>query len=246
MKKKIYHQRFDLIFIIQHIILLSSVLLLIVSGVPLKFPESQFAVFVINLQGGMKMRSLIHHSAGLTLIFLGAFHFVYYVFLDRKVPFYKRAIIPKLQDLRDLYHHFKYVVGLADHLPPMGRYTWYEKFDYIGLFWGIAVMGISGMSMLYMDVVLTFIPLALLQVLWAMHSEEAMLATLFLLIIHMYHVHFNPERYPMSLTWLNGKISKHEMEKYHPLELEQLEESPQPDPERDHAGQIPGPVGQNQ
>ncbi len=128
MKKKTYHQRFDLVFIIQHIILFSSVLLLIVSGVPLKFPESQLAVFVINLQGGMKMRSLIHHSAGLTLMSLGAFHFIYYVFIDRTVPFYKREIIPKLQDLRDLYNHFKYVVGLADRLPPMGRYTWYEKF----------------------------------------------------------------------------------------------------------------------
>jgi len=106
----------------------------------------------------------------------------------------------------------------------MGRYTWFEKLDYLGLTWGFLVMGITGLSMLYMDFVLNYIPLSWLHVMWGAHAEEAMLATLFLLIIHMYHVHFNPEKFPMNLTWLNGKITREEMEKYHPLELEEFEQ----------------------
>lgn len=224
-------KRFDLPFVVQHIILFTSVLLLIVSGVPLKFPNQAWAQWVIWLQGGMKVRALIHHFAGQALVMLGVFHFAYYLLVVRHSVFSKRGILVRPQDGADFWQHFLYVIGRRKSLPPMERYTWYEKFDYLGLLWGIGVMGITGMSMLYMDVALQFLPLSWLQVLWAAHSEEAMLATLFLLVIHMYHVHFNPEKFPMSLTWLNGMISRHEMEKYHPLELEALErdeEAPAP------------------
>ncbi len=216
-------RRFGKLFRVQHVILFTCVLLLIASGLPLKFPHSAWARWLIRLQGGMEGRALIHHAAGQALLLLGLFHFFWYGLVDRKTPFYKRAILPMPRDAVHLWQHLLYVVGRRKTLPKMGRYTWYEKFDYIGLMWGIAVMGFSGMSMLYMDVVLRWIPLSWLQVLWAAHSEEAMLATLFLLVIHMYHVHFNPEKFPMSLTWLSGKISREEMEKYHPLELEELE-----------------------
>lgn len=223
-------RRFGGAFIIQHIVLFVSVLLLIVSGVPLKFPESAFARWVIAAQGGMEMRAHIHHIAGMTLVGLGIFHFIYYIFIDRRIPFFKRAILPRRKDFGDAAAYLAYVVGRRKTIPPMGRYTWFEKLDYFGLLWGFAVMGVSGLAMLYMDIVLNFIPLSWLQILWAAHSEEAMLATLFLLIIHMYHVHFNPEKFPMSLTWLHGKISREEMEKYHPLELEQLENFEEPEP----------------
>ena len=225
MKSRKHYRRFRKLFIVQHLILLSCVLLLIVSGVPLKFPHSELARWTIWLQGGMDARRIIHHTAGQTLVALGIFHFIFYVFVERSIPFYKRAILLRWSDLSNIVGHVRYMLGRQKTLPSMGRYTWYEKLDYIGLLWGIMVMGLSGMSMLYMDMVLRVIPLSFLQVFWAAHSEEAMLATLFLLLIHMYHVHFNPEKFPMSLTWLNGLISREEMEKYHPLELEEIEQA---------------------
>src|SRR3972149_1928044 len=147
--------------------------------------------------------------------------------LRAALPFYKRPIMVKPRDLTDLYQHLRYALRLSPRMPPMGRYTWFEKLDYFGLIWGFAVMGITGLAMLFMDLALKVMPLSWLQALWAAHSEEAMLATLFLLIIHMYHVHFNPERFPMSLTWLNGRSSPKEMEKYHSLELEEAEREPE-------------------
>jgi formate dehydrogenase subunit gamma len=217
-------QRFDRLFVVQHMILFTCVLLLIVSGVPLKFPHQAWARWLIWAQGGLHARALIHHTAGHVLVLLGVFHFVWYVLVQRKPPFYRRAVMLRPEDAQHFWGHLLYVLGQRKTLPRMGRYTWYEKFDYLGLLWGIGVMGVSGLSMLYMNVVLQWIPLAWLQVFWAAHSEEAMLATLFLLVIHMYHVHFNPEKFPMSLTWLHGKLSREEMEKYHPLELEALEQ----------------------
>jgi formate dehydrogenase subunit gamma len=220
---------------VQHAILLTCVLLLIVSGLPLKFPHQAWARWLVWLQGGMHARAAIHHGAGQTLVLLGLFHFAYYVLIDRRVALYRRAIVPRPHDAVVFWQHLLYVLGRRTELPPMGRYTWYEKFDYLGLTWGIGVMGVTGLSMLYMDVALRWIRLSWLQVLWAAHSEEAMLATLFLLVIHMYHVHFNPDRFPMSLTWLHGRISRHEMAKYHPLELAELEQAEQQRAERERA-----------
>ena len=220
-KEKTY-QRFDLLFRVQHIILLTAVLLLIISGVPLKFPEQAWAHVLIWLQGGMTGRALIHHAAGLTLVGLGVFH-VFYYFVWQRIAFWKRPMMLRIGDGRDLVLHLGYIVGLRKALPPMGRYTWFEKLDYVGLTWGFLVMGITGLAMLFFNTAVKLVPMAILQIMWAAHSEEAMLATLFLLIIHMYHVHFNPEKFPMTLTWLHGRIARGEMEKYHPLELAEIE-----------------------
>lgn len=233
MKNNGIFQRFNLFVRLQHIILFTAVILAIITGLPLKFPEARLSQIVVALLGGAEMRTLLHHIAGFTMVILGIFHVLYYVIIDmdRKVPFYKRPflffykrpILFNRKDASDFYQHMRYILGLRKDLPQMGRYTWYEKFDYFAVFWGIAIMGVTGFAMLYMETALKIIPLSWLQVLWTAHSEEAMLATLFLLIIHMYHVNFNPEKFPVSLTWLYGKISRREMEKYHPLELKEIE-----------------------
>lgn len=215
--------RFNLFERIQHVILFSSVILAIITGLPLKFPEAGISHVVVMLLGGVEMRTFLHHASGITMVVLGLFHILYYIFIDRSVPFYRREILFNRKDASNFYQHMRYILGFRKDLPIMGRYTWFEKFDYFAVGWGIVVMGVTGLAILYIDISMKYIPLAWIQTLWAAHSEEAMLATLFLLIVHMYHVHFSPEKFPMSLTWLHGKISRHEMKKYHPEELEELE-----------------------
>jgi len=217
------YRRFGRFFRVQHAVLLTSVTLAVVTGLPMKYPDAWLSRTTVWLLGGVEMRAHLHHIAGLVMVGLGVVHAFYYVFVDRRIPFYRRPIMFRPKDFKDLYQHQKYNLGLVKELPRMGRYTWYEKFDYLGEMWGNAVMGLTGLSMLYMDAALNIIPLSWLQAMWAAHSNEAMLATLFLLVIHMYNVNFSPERFPLSLTWLHGRISREEMEKYHPLELEAWE-----------------------
>ena len=225
MKRPREYQRFGLTFRIQHGVLFTSVLLAIVTGLPMKYPDAWLSRTTVLLLGGVEMRALLHAIAGMVMVGLGVFHVVWYVFVDRRIPFWRRPIFFRPKDFRDLAQHQKYNLGLVPEMPRMGRYTWFEKFDYVGVIWGIGVMGLTGLPMLFMEAALRVMPLSWLQTLWAAHSEEAMLATLFLIVIHMYHTHFSPERFPMSLTWLHGKISAEDMEKYHPLELEALEQA---------------------
>ncbi len=210
-----YYSRFTVFARLQHFVLFMAVFCAIITGLPMKFPEQNWAVIAVKMVGGMEMRAWLHHAAGLVIIFVGLLHFIYYFFLDWKTPFYKRPIIPRARDFSDFYHHMKYIVGLDREKPQMGYYTWYEKLDYFGAIWGISVMGITGLAMLYMDEALHIMPMAWLQVLWAIHTEEAMLAILFLFFIHMYHVHFSRDNFPMSLTWINGLTSEEHMNKLH-------------------------------
>lgn len=218
-------QRFGWLFRAQHFILMGSVILAIISGLPMKFPENPLSQLTVIMLGGVEMRAHLHHISGWAMVILGVFHFFYYILWNRNPLFFKRPIMFQKKDLKDFLEHQKYNLGMAKKMPQMGRYTWFEKFDYMGVVWGVGVMGFTGLPMLYMDEVLAFIPLSWLQTLWAAHSEEAMLATLFLVVIHMYHVHFSPEKFPMSMAWLTGKISLKEMKKYHSLELEQMEKN---------------------
>lgn len=224
MKGKQRYQRFRFAARIQHALLAISVTTAIITGLPLKFADSWWAIGVVELLGGEENRAWLHHVAGYGMIALGIFHLFYYTFIDRRQKTLKRAILPKGKDFSDFYNHMKYNLGIQKEMPKMGHFTWFEKLDYIGAAWGILVMGITGLAMLHMDLALNFIPLAWLQALWSAHSNEAMLSTLFLLIIHMYHVHFSPDQFPMSLTWWHGESSEEEMEKFHPLVQNELAE----------------------
>ena len=54
------------------------------------------------------------------------------------------------------------------------------------------------------------------------HFYEAWLATLAILVWHIYHVVFNPNVYPMNMAWLTGSLTEEEMAAEHPLELDAI------------------------
>jgi hypothetical protein len=70
--------------------------------------------------------------------------------------------------------------------------------------------------------VLKYFPKFVLDIAHEMHSDEALLATLAIVIWHFYNVHFNPDRFPGTLMWWHGEISEHEIKEEHPLEYEEI------------------------
>ena len=54
------------------------------------------------------------------------------------------------------------------------------------------------------------------------HFYEAWLATLSILVWHLYFVLLNPEVYPMNTAWITGTLSEAEMREEHPAELEEI------------------------
>lgn len=209
---------------LQHILLFLATLTLIVTGLSLKFYWTNWSATLVSLMGGAANRALIHRYAAVVLIAVGIVHVLYYILLERGRPFFlKRDVIMAPKDFVDMFMHVKYVLGISNERPKMGRYAWFEKFDYWGAFWGITLMIVTGLSIWYKEIALQFIPLKLIEAFWIAHSDEGVLATLFLLTIHWYNVHYNPEVFPATLRFLHGRTTWEEMELYHPLELEELE-----------------------
>ncbi|RMF89976.1 MAG: hypothetical protein D6733_05035, partial [Methanobacteriota archaeon] len=114
---------------------------------------------------------------------------------------------------------------LSDEFPKMDRYTWFEKFDYWGAFWGLVIVIGSGLPLWFKEFFVNVLPPRFLSVLPIFHGDEATLAAAFLFTIHWYNVHYNFEVFPATLRWLHGHATIHEMEKYHPLELERIKEA---------------------
>lgn len=213
-------QRFNLHFRIQHVILFTSVILLILTGLPLKFPESPLGGLVWLL-GGLDTSRILHRIGGSGLVVVGIYHMAYTLFHpDGRRDFL--LLLPRPKDLLDAIQAIRFNLGLAADKPRFDRFSYVEKFDYWAVYWGCVIMIGSGVLLWFETLSLTYLPKFMLDIAKEAHSDEALLATLAIVIWHFYNVHLNPSRFPGSTTWWTGRISKHEMIEEHPLEYERI------------------------
>jgi cytochrome b subunit of formate dehydrogenase len=129
------------------------------------------------------------------------------------------------QDVRDAVGTVRYNLGLSSEKPPVGRFGYVEKSEYWALVWGTALMAVTGIVMWFDNTFIGLLTKLGYDVSRAIHFYEAWLATLAILVWHIYFVVFNPDVYPMNAAWLTGTLSEREMEEEHPLELERLREA---------------------
>jgi hypothetical protein len=78
-------------------------------------------------------------------------------------------------------------------------------------------MGVTGLMLWFTVTVTWFLPRWWVEVALTVHLYEAILATLAVIVWHFYHVIFDPDVYPMSFAWLDGKITPEEYEHEHGL-----------------------------
>jgi len=214
-------ERFNRNFRFQHMVMFSSVIILIITGMPIKFPDFILSRFFINLWGGINNSTLVHRIGALMLVYFMVHHLFYSIFSrDGRRDFV--LLIPMPKDLRDAVQNIRYFLGKAKERPKFGRFSYIEKFDYWAVYWGCIIMIGSGAFLWGESIVLKYLPKFALDIAHEMHSDEALLATLAIVIWHFYNVHFNPDRFPGTLMWWHGRISEHEIKEEHPLEYEEL------------------------
>jgi len=129
-------------------------------------------------------------------------------------------LIPGLRDAKDLIQMMKWYFGLGQRRPKFGRYNYIEKFEYLAVGWGSVVMITTGALLWAPHISLMLVPKWVMDVAFVIHSWEAILAFLAIIIWHMYNVHYDPSVFPMSKVWLTGRIGLHEFREKHPLEYE--------------------------
>ncbi len=222
--------RFSLFFRIQHLVLAGSVLVLIITGAPIKFHQSWLGDFVRSLQLVDTLK-VAHRVAAAALALVSIVHVFWVVF----TPYGWRnfvALLPTVKDFKDFVQVMKVLLGRSKEKPRFGRFNFIEKFDYWAVYWGVVIMVGTGTLLAFNTYFMNRLGQYSMHIAKLIHSDEALLASLALLLWHFYWSHFNPAKFPMNKTFLTGTMTVEEMIEEHPMELE----------ERVRGGEIPLPV----
>jgi formate dehydrogenase gamma subunit len=211
---RIVVQRLTLAERVQHVVLMVSFTVLIVTGIPLLFPETP----LIRLFGGaFSLRTFLHRFAGVTLAGLAAFHVLYVLFSEEGRRNFG-WMAPRMQDLKDFVHHVRYQLGKTDEPPSFGKFNPFEKIEYFAVVWGSAVMVATGFMMWFFEATLRVFPKWVYDLIVLVHGYEALLAFLSIILWHLYNVHLKPGAFPMSRVWIDGKITLRHLKEHHRAE----------------------------
>jgi cytochrome b subunit of formate dehydrogenase len=223
-----YYRRFNRRQRFTHLMVILSFLMLALTGMTLKFAHMEWATFVANLLGGVRNAGNIHRFAAIITFGYFAFH-LYNLYLLRaksgaglkEFIFGKGSIMFNKQDLTDMVDSFKWFLGKGPR-PEYGRWTYWEKFDYMAVFWGVAVIGFSGLILWFPEFFTLFLPGWAINVAQIIHSDEALLATGFIFTIHFFNTHLRPESFPMDTVIFTGHVPLEEYKKDRPREYQEL------------------------
>ena len=204
---------------VQHFLTLTSFIALVITGFALKF---NWPVPLVSAETGVVMRAWGHRIAAVVMIATSIYHLGYAFFTPRGRGQLLR-MIPTWKDAKDVWGTILYFLGRVDHKPKFERFSYVEKAEYLALVWGTVVMILTGLLLWFEEQALRILPLWGLDVVNLVHYYEAILATLAIVVWHFYYVFVNPDFAPMSLTWIDGKLTRGLMKHEHALELEEID-----------------------
>jgi thiosulfate reductase cytochrome b subunit len=225
------YQRFSRLNRVLHIVMIVSFMSLALTGMTLKFSYTSWASAVSHLFGGYESAGYIHRLAATFMVGVFIAHITDLVRRKRREFHSWRALLlgpntmlPTWRDLKDLTDSIKWFTGFGQR-PHYSRWTYWEKFDYFAVFWGIFVIGSTGMTLWFPQVFTRIMPGWFLNVTTIIHSDEALLATGFIFTVHFFNTHLRPEKFPMDIVVFTGRMPVEELKRDKPGEYEALVKS---------------------
>ncbi len=220
--------RFKRLNRVLHIVMIVSFMSLALTGITLKFAYTGWAAFLSRLFGGFETAGYIHRLAAVAMIAIFIAHIVDIFRMKNRIYGSWRALlfgpdsmVFNKKDLKDLIGNFKWFLGRGPR-PQYGRWTYWEKFDYFAVFWGIAVIGSTGLTLWFPELFTRVFPGWLLNVATIIHSDEALLAVGFIFTVHFFNTHLRPEKFPMDIVVFTGRMPLEELKQDKPAEYEVL------------------------
>ncbi|NIN09962.1 MAG: hypothetical protein GTN62_00965 [Gemmatimonadales bacterium] len=211
-----------------HIMMLLSFFTLALTGMVLKFSHMGWAQLFAGAVGGFATTGVLHRLGAVTLIT------VFFVHLWDVRKQKKRSgktwwqfvaapnsLIFNRRDLREFWKSIKWFFGRGRR-PKYGRYTYWEKFDYFAVFWGMFIIGSTGLLLWFPEFFTLVLPGWWVNVATIIHSDEALLAVAFIFTIHFFNTHFRPDKFPMDPVIFTGGVPVEELKRDKPGEYEAL------------------------
>ncbi len=208
-------ERMNLHFRIAHWLTMISFPVLAVTGFALTFPNSFWAEPLLRWESQFALRGTIHRVAAVILL-AGLVYHMAHLALSRKARRSLAGMLIRYTDVRDLVRAVGYNLGLSNERPQFGKFTYGEKAEYWAYMWGSAVMTVTGFMLWFNDIALRHFGKIGTDIATLVHYYEAILATLAVIVWHLYAVMFDPEVYPMEWSWWHGKVSLDHMRHLRP------------------------------
>jgi cytochrome b subunit of formate dehydrogenase len=213
---------------LMHAVMVVCFLTLAVTGMTLKFSFTPWASKISHFLGGFQTAGNIHRTAGVCLFLDFFFHLLNLKNKKNKkykswinMIFGENSMIPGPKDGREFIATMKWFLRMGPR-PQYGRWTYWEKFDYFAVFWGVFVIGSTGLTLWFPVFFTRFLPGWSLNLATIIHSDEALLAAGFIFTVHFFNTHLRPEKFPMDTTVFTGHTKISELKWERPREYEEL------------------------
>jgi cytochrome b subunit of formate dehydrogenase len=221
-----HFRRFDRADRLLHGFLMFSFLGLAFTGLPLLFSHEPWAATLARFFGGFTSAGVIHRLCAVVMITVFAIHLgrIFRRLFGRKdlgILWGPNSMVPQPRDFFEMIAHLRWFVGLGPQ-PRFDHFTYWEKFDYWAVFWGMGIIGGSGLVLWFPEMFAHILPGWMFNVATVIHGEEALLAVGFIFTIHFFNGHLRPEKFPMDSVIFTGRVTVKEMEEERPDEYERL------------------------
>ena len=224
-------ERFDSFPRFLHVLVIVSFLSLALTGMVIKFSNIEIFQTLASMIGGYEVTGFIHRFAALMTVAYFVLHLGYIIRRKKEKKRHikylfmgENTMVPQKRDLIEFFQTIKWFLGKGEK-PDYGRWTYWEKFDYFAVFWGVFIIGMSGL-ILWFPVFFTSLGLPgwFINVATIIHSDEALLATGFIFTIHFFNTHFRPDKFPIDTVIFTGKMSLEEFKEDRPRQYRQMVE----------------------
>ena len=220
------YQRFTSSMRFGHLLLLISFITLVVSGFALRHMDSWWASHLFPGPNGNIIRGIVHRIAAVLLIGVAVWNGVFLLFTKSGRKELGHLMV-KPRDLFQALGNFLYMTGLSSKKPQFNRYSYIEKAEFWGMWWGTGIMVVTGFAMWFVNLFFKlnisigkFTPKLILDLFALIHYYEAILAVLTIIVWHFYFTIFDPSVYPMNWSWVTGRITVDDLKHHHPIEYE--------------------------
>ena len=221
-----HYRRFHRVDRLLHGFLMFSFLGLAFTGLPLLFSHEEWAATLARFFGGFRSAGIIHRVCAVVMITVFVIHLsrIFRRLFGQKdlgMLWGPNSMVPQPRDFFEMVAHIRWFVGLGPQ-PRFDHFTYWEKFDYWAVFWGMGIIGGSGLVLWFPELFSHVLPGWMFNIATVVHGEEALLAVGFIFTIHFFNGHLRPEKFPMDSVIFTGRVTVKEMEEERSDEYERL------------------------
>jgi len=214
-----------------HVTMLLSFFTLTLTGMALKFSYMTWAQVLSKILGGFEVMSILHRMGAVTLFIVFGIHLwdVRRQKKDQGISWFKfitgpNSMLFNKTDLIEAWQSIKWFLGRGPR-PNYGRFTYWEKFDYFAVFWGVGIIGFTGLVLWFPELFTHLLPGWTVNVATIVHSDEALLAVAFIFTVHFFNTNFRPDKFPIDTVMFTGRVAAEELKYDKPREYAELAET---------------------